>query len=417
MPSAFDEMNLADGTSRPGYASLKRWLDTTPVDILAHRRRRPNSCSAGSASPSPSTARTRPKSASSRSTSSRASSPGPNGQRLSRRPRAARAGAQPLPRRPLWAGRILKDGVVPADLVYRNPYYRPEMAGLKLPHDVYVNIAGIDIVRVDGDDFYVLEDNARTPSGVSYMLENREVMMRVFPDLFAEHRVARSRTIPTSFSPTLKSVAPPSAPDDPTVALLTPGPFNSAYYEHSFLADKLGIELVEGRDLLVRRQHRLHAHHRGAEAGRRHLPAARRRFPRPPHLPARFGSRRPRPDECLPAPAMSRSPMPSAPASPTTRRSIPTCRKSCASISPRSRSSRTCPPGAAARRPPARYVLAHLGELVVKEVAGSGGYGMLIGPAADAGTRAAFADRIKANPSQFHRPADARPVHLADLRR
>ena len=113
-------------------------------------------------------------------------------------------------------------------------------------------IAGIDIVRVDDDDFYVLEDNARTPSGVSYMLENREVMMRLFPDLFAEHRIAPVENYPEELLATLKSVAPPSAPDDPTVALLTPGPFNSAYYEHSFLADKLGIELVEGRDLLVR---------------------------------------------------------------------------------------------------------------------------------------------------------------------
>ena len=100
--------------------------------------------------------------------------------------------------------------------------------------------------------FYVLEDNARTPSGVSYMLENREVMMRLFPDLFAEHRIAPVENYPDALLATLKSVAPHSAPADPTVALLTPGPFNSAFYEHSFLADKLGIELVEGRDLLVR---------------------------------------------------------------------------------------------------------------------------------------------------------------------
>ena len=98
----------------------------------------------------------------------------------------------------------------------------------------------------------MLEDNARTPSGVSYMLENREVMMRLFPDLFAEHRIAPVENYPEELLATLRSVAPHSAPDEPTVALLTPGPYNSAYYEHSFLADKLGIELVEGRDLLVR---------------------------------------------------------------------------------------------------------------------------------------------------------------------
>ena len=169
---------------------------------------------------------------------------------------------------------ILRAGIVPGDLIYRNPYYRPEMAGLKLPHNVYVHIAGIDLVRTGEDDFYVLEDNARTPSGVSYMLENREVMMRVFPDLFAEHRIDPVETYPEELLATLISVAPPSAQSEPTVALLTPGPFNSAYYEHSFLADKLGIELVEGRDLLVVDNIVVHAHHRGTEAGRRALPAA-----------------------------------------------------------------------------------------------------------------------------------------------
>jgi uncharacterized circularly permuted ATP-grasp superfamily protein len=149
-------------------------------------------------------------------------------------------------------GDILRAGIVPQDLIYQNPHYQPEMAGVKLAHDIYVMIAGIDIVRVDPDTFYVLEDNARTPSGVSYMLENREVMMKLFPDLFAEHRIAPVENYPDALLATLKSVAPRSAPGDPTVALLTPGPFNSAFYEHSFLADKLGIELVEGRDLQVR---------------------------------------------------------------------------------------------------------------------------------------------------------------------
>src|SRR5207237_6882648 len=127
-----------------------------------------------------------------------------------------------------------------------------EMNGQRVPHDIYVFIAGIDIVRVDADTFYVLEDNARTPSGVSYMLENREVMLRLFPDLFARHRVAPVENYPDELLATLKSVAPATASADPTVVLLTPGIYNSAYYEHSFLADKLGIELVEGRDLLVK---------------------------------------------------------------------------------------------------------------------------------------------------------------------
>src|SRR5213079_634989 len=147
---------------------------------------------------------------------------------------------------------ILKAGIVPEDLVFQNPAFRPEMNGQKVPHDVYVHIGGIDVVRVDAETFYVLEDNTRTPSGVSYMLENREIMLRLFPELFARHRVAPVENYPDELLATLKSVAPDVAPGEPTVVLLTPGVYNSAYYEHSFLADKLGIELVEGRDLLVK---------------------------------------------------------------------------------------------------------------------------------------------------------------------
>ena len=134
------------------------------------------------------------------------------------------------------------------------------MNGQKVPHDIYVHIAGIDIVRVDAETFYVLEDNARTPSGVSYMLENREIMMRLFPELFSRHRVAPVENYPDELLATLQSVAPHSAAAEPTVVLLTPGVYNSAYYEHSFLADKLGIELVEGRDLFVKGEEVLHAH-------------------------------------------------------------------------------------------------------------------------------------------------------------
>src|SRR6266567_4530160 len=140
----------------------------------------------------------------------------------------------------------------PPYLLFQNPAFRPEMNGQRVPHDIYVHIAGIDIVRVDAESFYVLEDNARTPSGVSYMLENREIMLRLFPELFARHRVAPVENYPDELLATLKSVAPATAGADPTVVLLTPGIYNSAYYEHSFLADKLGIELVEGRDLLVK---------------------------------------------------------------------------------------------------------------------------------------------------------------------
>ena len=150
------------------------------------------------------------------------------------------------------AREILRAGIVPSDLVFRNPHFRPEMAGRRAPHDIWVHIAGIDIVRTGENEFYVLEDNARTPSGVSYMLENREVMMRLLPDLFASHRIAPVENYTDLLLSCLRSLAPATAAREPVVALLTPGQFNSAYYEHSFLADRLGVELVEGTDLFVR---------------------------------------------------------------------------------------------------------------------------------------------------------------------
>ncbi|KAA5801748.1 circularly permuted type 2 ATP-grasp protein [Alkalicaulis satelles] len=149
------------------------------------------------------------------------------------------------------AQECIRAGIIPADIVLTNPYFRPEMTGWRPPGDIWVHIAGIDLVRTGEDAFYVLEDNARTPSGVSYMLENREMMMRLFPDLFSEHRVRPVDTYTDLLLQTLKDAAPASAAREPCVVVLTPGPYNSAYYEHSFLADKLGVELVEGSDLYV----------------------------------------------------------------------------------------------------------------------------------------------------------------------
>ena len=149
---------------------------------------------------------------------------------------------------------IVRAGIVPAEQVVGNAQFRPEMIGVKVPGDVYSHITGVDIVRVGEPDgsgaFYVLEDNLRVPSGVSYMLENRKMLMRLFPQLFGRHRVAPVAHYPDKLLETLRSVAPPSI-DDPTVVLLTPGMYNSAYFEHAFLAQQMGIELVEGQDLHV----------------------------------------------------------------------------------------------------------------------------------------------------------------------
>jgi uncharacterized circularly permuted ATP-grasp superfamily protein len=147
--------------------------------------------------------------------------------------------------------RIIDDGVVPAELVLGNPQFRAMLAGARPPHDIYAHICGIDLVRTGPTDFFVLEDNARTPSGVSYMLENREAMLRLCPELFELYPVRAVDGYTDALHETLQSVAPASAGSSPVCVLLTPGHYNSAFYEHSFLADNIGIELVEAADLEV----------------------------------------------------------------------------------------------------------------------------------------------------------------------
>jgi uncharacterized circularly permuted ATP-grasp superfamily protein len=145
--------------------------------------------------------------------------------------------------------RILAEGVLPAEIVLANPHFCIPVAGARPPHGVYAHICGIDIVRTGPDDFFVLEDNARTPSGVSYMIENREAMLRLSPELFDIFAVEPVDSYPELLRDTLAACSPHA--QDPRCVLLTPGHFNSAFYEHSFLADNMGIELVEGRDLEV----------------------------------------------------------------------------------------------------------------------------------------------------------------------
>jgi len=145
---------------------------------------------------------------------------------------------------------ILKDGIVPFNLVHTCPHYVREMFGLKVPYDIYVHIAGIDLIRDHDGTFYVLEDNLRTPSGVSYMIENREITKRIFPDLIPKNAVRPVTQYPNILHRNLISLSP-RAVANPTVVLLTPGIYNSAYFEHATLARLMGVELVEGRDLVV----------------------------------------------------------------------------------------------------------------------------------------------------------------------
>ncbi|MBU2949123.1 circularly permuted type 2 ATP-grasp protein [Tamlana agarivorans] len=143
---------------------------------------------------------------------------------------------------------IIKDGIIPAELIYSCPYFLREMKGVKVPHDIYVHIAGVDLIRNSDGEFYVLEDNLRTPSGVSYMLENREISKRIFPGILPKNNIRPVSDYPNLLYKKLKALSNQS---DPNIVLLTPGIYNSAYYEHTTLARLMGIELVEGSDLVV----------------------------------------------------------------------------------------------------------------------------------------------------------------------
>jgi uncharacterized circularly permuted ATP-grasp superfamily protein len=295
---------------------------------------------------------------------------------------------------------ILRAGIVPDDLIFQNPVFRPEMNGQAVPHGIYVPIAGIDIVRVDADTFYVLEDNARTPSGVCYMLENREIMLRLFPELFARHRVAPIENYPDELLATLTSLAPPGARAEPTVVLLTPGVHNSAYYEHSFLADKLGVELVEGRDLFVKNQ----AVYMRTTEGPKRVDVIYRRIDDDFLDPLVF-----RPDSELGVPGLMSAYQAS---NLTLANAVGTGiadDKAVYSYMPdvlrfylgETPLLENVPTWRCREPEHLAYVLDHLEELVVKEVHGSGGYGMLIGPRADKATIAAFRAKLKRQPKSY----------------
>ena len=223
MVAAFDEMKGTNGGVRPAYGELSRWLAEVPADVLDYRRReaellfRRIGITFAVYGEADAQERLIPFDVIPRIMSAAE-------WRLLEKGLSQRVKALNLFIKDVYGAReILRAGVVPDDLVFRNPAFRPEMSGQSVPHDIYIHIAGIDIVRVDADTFYVLEDNARTPSGVSYMLENREIMMRLFPELFARHRIAPVENYPDELLATLKSVAPVSAAREPTVVLLTPG--------------------------------------------------------------------------------------------------------------------------------------------------------------------------------------------------
>ncbi len=294
---------------------------------------------------------------------------------------------------------ILKAGVVPAERVLGNAQYRREMAGMDLPGGIYAHIAGVDVVRADAGDYYVLEDNLRVPSGVSYMLENRKMMMRLFPELFATRSIRPVQHYPDLLLENLRAVAP-AGDDRPTVAVLTPGAYNSAYFEHAFLAQQMGVELVEGIDLFVQNDTVFMRTTRGPQ--RVHV--IYRRVDDDYLDPLAF-----RKDSMLGVPGLFAA---YRAGRVTLANAIGTGVADDKSIYPyvpdmvrfylaEEPILKNVPTYMLYRPAELDHALSHLSELVVKEVHGAGGYGMLIGPAASRAEIEAFRARIVAAPEKY----------------
>ncbi|MCA8878434.1 MAG: circularly permuted type 2 ATP-grasp protein [Rhodobacteraceae bacterium] len=297
-------------------------------------------------------------------------------------------------------GEIVKAGRIPARLVYRNEAFEKAVVGIKPPKSVYSHIVGIDLVRTGPDEFFVLEDNCRTPSGVSYMLENREIMMRMFPSLFRENRIEPVESYPEVLRRTLASVAPAKCDGEPNVVILTPGHFNSAYYEHSFLADMMGVELVEGQDLYVEGDFCYMRTTRGPQR----VDVIYRRIDDSFLDPLCF-----RPDSMLGVPglmnvyrsggiAIASAPGAGVADDKAIYTFVPEMVRFYLGEEP---ILHNVPTWQCAKSDDCRHVLANLKDLVVKEVHGSGGYGMLIGPRATQSELENFRLRIEENPQNY----------------
>ncbi len=395
----FDEMRAADGSVRPHYRAFDEWVQRTPQPMLDHKRREAEI-----------------------SFHRVGITFSVYGEELGNErlipfdiaPRIVPAGEwrmleaglrQRVHALNLFLGdvygeqRILKAGLIPPELVTGNAQYRPEMKGLKVPGDIYSHISGIDLVRAGDGEYYVLEDNLRVPSGVSYMLENRRMMARLIPDLFARQQIAPVERYPDALLEILREAAPPNV-ENPVVAVLTPGAANSAYFEHAFLAQQMGVELVEGADLFVRDDmvymrttrgpQRVHVVYRRIDDD--YLDPRVFREDSMLGVPGMFGAYRAGNFAIANAPGTGvgddKSVYPYVPemirfymSEEPILHNVPTYQL---------------------RKPDdLQYTLEHLAELVVKEVHGAGGYGMLVGPASTKAEIEDFRQRILAEPSKY----------------
>jgi uncharacterized circularly permuted ATP-grasp superfamily protein len=294
---------------------------------------------------------------------------------------------------------ILAAGVIPTEQVLTNDAYQVAMLGLDLPNEVYSHVAGIDLVRHDDGQYYVLEDNLRTPSGVSYMLENRKMMMRLFPELFDRQHVYPVEHYPGLLLETLRAAAPARA-RDPVVVVLTPGQYNSAYFEHAFLAQQMGVELVEGMDLFVKDG----SVFMRTTAGSQRVDVIYRRVDDAFLDPLAF-----RQDSRLGVPGLlsvyragnvglANAIGTGVADDKSTYPYVPDMIRFYLGEEP---ILKNVPTWQCKRPEDLAHVMDKLAELVVKEVQGSGGYGMLIGPAASKAEIEAFRKRVRANPSNY----------------
>ena len=294
---------------------------------------------------------------------------------------------------------IVRAGKVPSACIEGNAQFRREMVGVDVPGGVYAHVAGVDLVRHADGEYYVLEDNLRTPSGVSYMLENRKMMMRLFPELFANQPIRPVDHYPDLLLETLRAVAPRHV-DNPTIVLLTPGHYNSAYFEHAFLAQQMGIELVEGQDLFVQNE----AVFMRTTQGPQRVDVIYRRIDDDFLDPLAF-----RPDSMLGVPGLLCA---YRAGRVTLANAIGTGVADDKSMYPyvpemirfylgEEPILRNVPTYLLANEDDLGYVLANLATLVVKEAQGSGGYGMLVGPTASRDERERYRQRVLDAPHRF----------------
>lgn len=399
MKAAFDEMYAAEGRVRGHYLSYAHWLDSTALEVIARKREEANIAfhklgitfavygeEAGKERliPFDIVPRIIPADEWARVAAG-----------LRQRVKALNAFLHDI----YHGQEILKAGRIPAEQVLGNELFRQEMVGVDLPGSIYAHIAGIDIVRAGEGEYYVLEDNLRTPSGVSYMLEDRKMMMRLFPELFARQAIAPVEHYPDLLLDNLRAVAPAGV-SDPTVVVLTPGQFNSAYFEHAFLAQQMGVELVDGNDLFTSDG----SVYMRTTQGRRRVDVIYRRIDDDYLDPHAF-----RKDSMLGVPGIFEC---------YRRGSVTLANAVGTGIAddkamyihvPEMIRFYCCEepilsnvPTWELRKPgDLSHVLAHLDELVVKEVHGSGGYGMLVGPTASKAEISTFRSKIIAAPEKY----------------